>query len=252
MYGIVDKAGLDHRRREKGQEEDCRLRDVSLGAPFCLLRHEKTSFLGGCDVVVRNVPPRRARRGWRLRISRPDAAATRRRPPPFNPTPSGFRIGSIEVNTAPLLAQSGDPTASWVQQALPGQLARVFGAHMAPGAPGATLNARVDSIYLGLGGSANPDTIKGVATLSGGGGPAREINRACDRDILSGHGRTRAAGAGLPGPGDGAVAGLRLQAEEEIGSLRRRQARPKEHRFLAVRARPKIRSRALWATHSPG
>jgi hypothetical protein len=89
---------------------------------------------------------------------------------------SGFLIGSIEVNTAPLLAQSGDPTAGWVQQALPGQLARVLAAHVAPGAPGATLNARVDSIYLGLGGSANPDTIKGVATLSGGAGPAREVS----------------------------------------------------------------------------
>jgi hypothetical protein len=90
---------------------------------------------------------------------------------------SGFRIGSIEVNTAPLLAQSGDPTASWAQQALPGQLAQVFAAYVAQGAPGgATLNARVDSIYLGLGGSANPDTIKGVATLSGGGGPARTIS----------------------------------------------------------------------------
>ena len=76
-----------------------------------------------------------------------------------------------------MLAQSGDPTANWVQQALPGQLAQVFAAYMAPGAPGgATLNARIDSIYLGLGGSANPDTIKGVATLSGGGGPAREIS----------------------------------------------------------------------------
>ena len=95
--------------------------------------------------------------------------------PAVQSEPSGFQIGSIEVNTAPLLAQSGDPTANWVQQALPGQLARVFGAHMAPSAPGATLNARVNSIYLGLGGSANPDTIKGVATLSGGGGPAREI-----------------------------------------------------------------------------
>ncbi len=97
--------------------------------------------------------------------------------PAVQSTASGFRIGSIEVNTAPLLAQSGDPTASWVQQALPGQFARVFGAYMAQGAPGgATLNARIDSIYLGLGGSANPDTIKGVATLSGGAGPAREIS----------------------------------------------------------------------------
>src|SRR5271170_2307568 len=81
------------------------------------------------------------------------------------PTPAvqsgaaGFRIGAIEVNTAPLLAQSGDPTANWAQQALPGQIAQVFAAYMAPGAPGgATLNARIDSIYLGLGGSADPDT----------------------------------------------------------------------------------------------
>jgi hypothetical protein len=96
--------------------------------------------------------------------------------PAVQSTASGFKISSIEVNTAPLVAQSGDPTASWVQQALPVQLAQVFTAHMAPGAPGATLNARVDSIYLGLGGSSNPDTIKGVATLSGGGGPAREVS----------------------------------------------------------------------------
>ncbi len=90
---------------------------------------------------------------------------------------SSFRIGSIEVNTAPLLAQSGDPTASWVQQALPGQFAQVFAAYMAPGGSGgATLHAEIDSIYLGLGGSANPDTIKGVVTLSGGAGPARTMS----------------------------------------------------------------------------
>ncbi len=97
--------------------------------------------------------------------------------PAVQSTASSFRIGSIEVNTAPLLAQSGDPTANWVQQALPGQLAQVFAAYVAQGASGgATLNARIDSIDLGLGGSANPDTIKGVATLSGGGGPARTIS----------------------------------------------------------------------------
>lgn len=97
--------------------------------------------------------------------------------PAVQSTASGFRISAIEVNTAPLLAQSGDPTANWVQQALPGQLAQVFAAYAAPGAPGgATLNARIDSIDLGLGGPANPDTIKGVATLGGGGGPARTIS----------------------------------------------------------------------------
>jgi len=87
---------------------------------------------------------------------------------------SGFRIGNIAVNTAPLLAQSGDPTASLVQQALPGQLAQAFAAHMAPGDPaGATLSVRIDSVYLGGGGPADPDTMRGAATLSGGGVAAR-------------------------------------------------------------------------------
>ena len=34
---------------------------------------------------------------------------------------SGIRIGAIDVDTAPLLAQSGNPTANWVQQAMPQQ-----------------------------------------------------------------------------------------------------------------------------------
>jgi hypothetical protein len=81
---------------------------------------------------------------------------------------SASHISSIEVNTAPLLAQSGNPTAQWVQNALPGQLAQAFAANMAPGDPGgATLRVRIDSIYLGQGGPADPDSMKGVATLSG-------------------------------------------------------------------------------------
>jgi hypothetical protein len=88
---------------------------------------------------------------------------------------SAFHISSIEVNTAPLLAQSGNPTAQWAQAALPGALAQAFVANMAPGDPGgATLSVRIDSIYLGQGGPADPDTMKGAATLSGGGGPARK------------------------------------------------------------------------------
>jgi hypothetical protein len=87
---------------------------------------------------------------------------------------SAFRISNIEVNTAPLLAQSGNPTAQWAQQALPGALAQAFAGSMAPGDPsGATLSVRVDSIYLGGGGPADPDRMSGVATLSGGAGPAR-------------------------------------------------------------------------------
>jgi hypothetical protein len=79
---------------------------------------------------------------------------------------SGFRIRAMEVDTAPLLAQSGNPTASWAQQALTNQLQQVFGNSMAPGDPGgATLRVRVNSIYLGGGGPADPDIIRGVATL---------------------------------------------------------------------------------------
>jgi hypothetical protein len=88
---------------------------------------------------------------------------------------SAFHISSIEVNTAPLVAQSGNPTAQWAQAALPGALAQAFAANMAPGeAGGATLSVRIDSIYLGGGGPADPDIMKGVATLTGGGGPARK------------------------------------------------------------------------------
>ena len=87
---------------------------------------------------------------------------------------SGFRIGAIAVDTAPLVAQSGNPTANWAQQALPGQLARAFAPVMAPGDPsGATLNVRIDTIYLGEGGPGDPDQMRGAATLSGGAGPTR-------------------------------------------------------------------------------
>jgi hypothetical protein len=87
---------------------------------------------------------------------------------------SGFRISAIAVNTAPLVAQSGNPTASWAQQALPGQVAQAFAPVMAPGDPsGATLNVRIDFIYLGEGGPGDPDQMRGAATLSGGAVPTR-------------------------------------------------------------------------------
>ncbi len=91
---------------------------------------------------------------------------------------SAFHIASIAVNTAPLLAQLGNPTAQWAQDSLPGQLAQVLAADMAPGDPGgATLSVRVDSIYLGGGGPTDPDTMRGVATLSrGAGGPPRQTS----------------------------------------------------------------------------
>lgn len=90
--------------------------------------------------------------------------------PAVQSTAAGLRIGSIQVNTAPLLAQSGSPTANWAQQALPGQLAKSFAPVLSPGDPnGATLDVRIDSIYLGGGGPGDPDRMRGAATLSGGG-----------------------------------------------------------------------------------
>ncbi|HKN28203.1 MAG TPA: hypothetical protein VJY34_10085 [Roseiarcus sp.] len=84
------------------------------------------------------------------------------------PTAPGVRIAAIQVDTAPLVAQVGNPTAAWAQQALPGYLAQVLASRMAPGDPGAaTLSVRIDSIYLGNGGPADPDRMRGVATLNG-------------------------------------------------------------------------------------
>ena len=81
---------------------------------------------------------------------------------------SGSRIGAINVDTTPLVAYVGNPTAGWAQQALPGALAQVFAANMAPGDPsGATINVRIDTLYLGGGGPADPDLMRGVATLGG-------------------------------------------------------------------------------------
>ena len=70
--------------------------------------------------------------------------------------------GAIDVDTAPLVAYVGNPTAGWVQQSLPGALARALG----PG-PAGGLHVRVDTLYLGNGGPGDPDRISGVATLGG-------------------------------------------------------------------------------------
>src|SRR5271169_1376933 len=63
-----------------------------------------------------------------------------------SPAASGFRIGAVNVDTAPLVAYVGNPTAGWAQQALPGALAQVLGS----GAPGGLpLQVRVNTLYLG-------------------------------------------------------------------------------------------------------
>lgn len=75
------------------------------------------------------------------------------------PAPAG---GAIQVDTTPLVASVGNPTAGWVQQSLPGALAQVLGSR----APG-VVQVRIDTLYLGNGGPGDPDRMRGVAMLGG-------------------------------------------------------------------------------------
>jgi len=84
------------------------------------------------------------------------------------PPPPGLRIGAVNIDTSPLVASVGNPTANWAQQALPGAFAQAFGARMAPGDPSAVpLDVRIDTLYLGNGGAADPDRMRGVAVVGG-------------------------------------------------------------------------------------
>jgi hypothetical protein len=61
----------------------------------------------------------------------------------------GLRIRAIKVDVSPIRASMGDPTAAWVEEALPGALAQSLAPYMAPGdRNGATLIARIDYLYL--------------------------------------------------------------------------------------------------------
>ena len=62
---------------------------------------------------------------------------------------SGLRFSAIVVNVAPLRPLTGEPTASWMEQALAQALPRALGPHLAPGARGAPiLEVQIDWIYL--------------------------------------------------------------------------------------------------------
>jgi hypothetical protein len=86
----------------------------------------------------------------------------------------GLRIRAIKVDVSPIRASMGDPTAAWVQEALPGALAQSLAPYMSPGdRGGATLVARIDYLYLGNS-SGGPgffhqtqDTINGTLLLEG-------------------------------------------------------------------------------------
>ena len=84
----------------------------------------------------------------------------------------------IHVDVGPLRENAGEPTASWVAEALPGKLAQDLAGRMAS----ANVSVRIDYLTLGPStGSIGPagssiDTIQGVATINGVEMPVRATN----------------------------------------------------------------------------
>jgi hypothetical protein len=84
------------------------------------------------------------------------------------------RFREIRVDVGPLRASAGDPTADWMEQALPGDLARALSAYLAPAQPnGATLLARIRDVNFGQSGGrgggsgASQDSVQGVLIVGG-------------------------------------------------------------------------------------
>src|SRR5215469_11447743 len=89
---------------------------------------------------------------------------------------SGLAVGNIRVDVAPLRASAGDPTATWVEQELPRQVAEALSGRGTP--KGGTLVVRVDSLALGpIKDSRAWDNISGVATIGGVERPVRATSR---------------------------------------------------------------------------
>ena len=89
---------------------------------------------------------------------------------------SGSPIRNIQVDVAPLRANVGDPTASWVQEGLPAQLRQALAGRMT--AQGGTLVVRIDYATLGaIKDSWAQDNISGVAVIGGRQWPVRAITR---------------------------------------------------------------------------
>jgi hypothetical protein len=85
------------------------------------------------------------------------------------------RFRDIQVDVSPLRASAGDPTADWVEQALPQDLMRAMSAYLAPAQRnGATLVARIQDINFGQSGGGrggagggSQDSIQGVLIVGG-------------------------------------------------------------------------------------
>ncbi len=86
---------------------------------------------------------------------------------------------NIKVDVSPLRANSGDPTATWVAEGLPGAIADALARRGAPPTP---ISVRIDYVTLGpnSGGTgpagSSPDHIRGVATIRGLGEPVSAMS----------------------------------------------------------------------------
>ena len=104
---------------------------------------------------------------------------------------SGQAVRNIRVDVAPLRANAGDPTATWVEQELPRRLTQALAGRLTP--KGGTLTVRIDYLTLGpntgatIHGGSSPDNIIGVATIGtcngrSGRRPAMRPRRSTDHD----------------------------------------------------------------------
>jgi hypothetical protein len=88
-------------------------------------------------------------------------------------------FGGIHVDVAPLRANAGDLTATWVARVLPGALAQAFASSGRSGVPVA---ARIDYVILGPGSGgqgpigSSPDQIVGEVIVGGVAHPLRATN----------------------------------------------------------------------------
>ena len=88
-------------------------------------------------------------------------------------------VGGINVDVAPLRANSLDPTAAWVAHVMPGALAQALAE---AGHPGAPISVRIDYVILGpntgnAGGPAGstPDQMVGEVIVGGVARPLRAL-----------------------------------------------------------------------------
>jgi hypothetical protein len=89
---------------------------------------------------------------------------------------SSASVGAIRVDVAPLRSAAGDPTATWVEQELPRQLAQALSGRVTP--KGAPLVVRIDSLTIGPNKDSRAwDDIGGVVTIGGVERPVRATSR---------------------------------------------------------------------------